>query len=237
MKHSETFLCEMRTYNEVQKVHTYLYGHLLFPMHGGFAIQTKDQSAVMTDRHALFLPPACEHGFFAQSGYTRCLVVDIPADLSPAAYGPERLAGRILTLDGDWRAIRTLLFSESQKTCPSVRPLLDYSFGLLRADAEPLSLRYLRQHYAESVTVEALAAMEHFSPSYYTQWFTRQVGSSPRQYLQSLRVAQAKRLLETTGYSLDMIAQAVGYRHQSSLTRAFEQCEHQSPHAYRSRNR
>lgn len=229
----EQIICEKRAYKEEKKVHNHAFGHLLFPLKGRLAIQTRNQSAVMDDRKLFFLPPGCEHVFAAQKDWTECLVVDLPVFLTPCLPRLDGNYGRVLEINQDWQALRSLILSESGKKYPAFSNLLHYSFHLLQEEWEPVSIQYLHAHCFEPISIEILAELEHFNVSYYTQWFKQKMHATPQQYLRSLRLNEAKRLLEETDYSLSYIAQAVGYRYQSYLTKIFQQSEKMSPLAYR----
>lgn len=98
-------------------------------------------------------------------------------------------------------------------------------------------MQYLQTHFAEPVTIETLAKMEHFNASYYSQWFRNRYSMTPMQYIRQLRLSEAKRLLRETDDSIADITLAVGYSCQSHLTKVFEQNEQISPHAYRTQSR
>jgi transcriptional regulator GlxA family with amidase domain len=59
--------------------------------------------------------------------------------------------------------------------------------------------------------------------------------TTPWQYLQSLRIEQARKLLETTNTPLEKIVNAVGYEDMSSFTRLFKKMTGLSPSQYRSK--
>ena len=234
MQSLQQIVCEKRIWEEKKRVHTHDYGHLLFPLKGQMFLQTANQSAVMNDKNLFFLPPACEHVFSsAAKGWTECLVVDIPVALAPCISKTDGDYGKILDINQDWQALRSLILSESGKQYPELTNLLSYSFRLLQQDREPGSIQYLHAHCFEQISIETLAKLEHFNVSYYTQWFKQRMQMTPQQYIRLLRINEAKRLLEQTDWSLAYIAQAVGYGYQSYLTKIFKQCENISPLAYR----
>lgn len=237
MSHSEGIICEKRTWEEKKLIHTHDFGHLLFPLKGELSIQTRNQVAVMNDRKLFFLPPDCEHIFSSQKGWTECLVVDIPVFLAPYLPRLESNDGRLLDINKNWHALRSLILSESDKKYQSLNHLLHYSFRLLQEDREPISIQYLNTHCFEQISIEMLAELEHYNVSYYSQWFQQKMHMTPQQYLRLLRLKEAKLLLKETDYSLSYIAQAVGYSHQSYLTKLFKQSENITPLAYRINNR
>ncbi len=58
---------------------------------------------------------------------------------------------------------------------------------------------------------------------------------TPGQYLQSLRIDHARKLLETSGMPLERLISAVGYEDLSSFTRLFKKTTGLSPSQYRAK--
>ena len=233
---ADQILCERRSWGERRQEHAHRFGQLVFPLRGETRIQTDWQDALLDDTKLLFLPPDCSHVFSSRNGNVECLVVDVPASLTTRAPQLIGYAGEVIEVNGDWQALRLLMLSESERQNPTLEHLLFHSFHLLHSDV-PASIRYLREHCYETVSIETLAAMEHYHVAYYGQWFQRRMGMTPHQYLRLLRVGEAKRLLVETNYPLSQIAQYVGYSHQSHLTHVFKEIEKITPCLYRTQNR
>lgn len=100
-----------------------------------------------------------------------------------------------------------------------------------------LTIEYIRNHYHRPISVQQLADMEHYNPSYYCEWFQKKYGLSPMAYIRKLRLDTAKTMLKNTDYSLMQIAQQVGYQNQSTLTRLFHQYVGITPSDYRLKSR
>lgn len=108
--------------------------------------------------------------------------------------------------------------------------------------SEPLdrlqaSLNYLNRHYAEPLTLEALASMEYLSPSRYSALFRRMTGRSPQQYLIELRLKNARELILSTDLSISEIARSVGYDDALYFSRLFRRHFASSPRALRTGHR
>lgn len=91
----------------------------------------------------------------------------------------------------------------------------------------------IRSRVREEISVESLA--EHFGVSARTlnRRFHEALGCSPTQYLQEVRIEGAKRLLETSSFSLEDVMERVGYHDLSSFRRLFERMTKVSPSRYR----
>ena len=93
---------------------------------------------------------------------------------------------------------------------------------------------YLKAHYAENVSLAQLSSIANLSPFYLLRVFSRQVGVPPHEYQTQLRIARAKRLIET-GHSISQAALETGFFDQSHLTRNFKRIVAATPGAYLSR--
>jgi len=74
------------------------------------------------------------------------------------------------------------------------------------------SAEYMRQHFEyPGLSIEDLAKGASVSPAYYRREFRRLYGTSPKEYLDTLRINYAKSLLETGYFSQNEIAARCGY--------------------------
>jgi len=74
------------------------------------------------------------------------------------------------------------------------------------------SAEYMRQHYEDpELSIEILAKQASVSPAYYRREFRRLYGTSPKEYLDTMRINYAKSLLETGYFSQKEIAARCGF--------------------------
>lgn len=97
--------------------------------------------------------------------------------------------------------------------------------------------RWLELRLAEPYSLARLAAAFHVSERTLLRRFKAEIGRTPLEELQDLRVAQARQLLETTGLSLAEVAGQVGYLDVSTFARLFARKVSVTPAAYRRRFR
>jgi len=90
----------------------------------------------------------------------------------------------------------------------------------------------LREVYRTDANLESIAAQFGYSPEHFIRIFKKRVGVSPHQYIVSLRMSDAVRMLAATS-SLDEIAAAVGYADGRSFSNAFRRYYGVSPSLYR----
>lgn len=82
-------------------------------------------------------------------------------------------------------------------------------------------------------TLEELAHRCHCSAEHLRRLCLRELGRSPMQHLTSLRMDQARRLLETTRDKLEVIAGEVGYANAGIFCRVFKRWVGVAPGSYR----
>ena len=81
--------------------------------------------------------------------------------------------------------------------------------------------------------ITALTALSH---SRLDHLFKAEVGQSPTQYLQELRLMKACQLLETTGLKITQVGLAVGYQDHSHFFRNFKARFGLTPSQYRTQH-
>lgn len=96
-------------------------------------------------------------------------------------------------------------------------------------------LSWLGDHHHKPLTVEDMAAQAGMSPRTFARVFVTETGDTPALYLEKLRLEHAIRLLETTGTSLDITAQACGFTGHEQLRRVFQRHKGITPQEYRQR--
>ncbi len=88
-------------------------------------------------------------------------------------------------------------------------------------------------NYACPTPVAEMATRSGLSERGFLRRFRRATGQSPADYIQSLRVEEAKQLLETTDMTVESIAEEVGYSEPSSFRSAFRRRVGVSASVYR----
>lgn len=90
-----------------------------------------------------------------------------------------------------------------------------------------------KEGLASTVKVEQIISSFGISPGYGLQIFRKVYGQSPRAYLSSLKLQEAKVMIEQPELSLGQIAWKLGYTHLSHFSRQFKRWTGQSPLQYR----
>lgn len=93
---------------------------------------------------------------------------------------------------------------------------------------------YIRSNMSEPITVSTLAEKFNFNSSYIIRVFKKYSGEPPMKFLTSLRINEAKRLIESqTGLDFKIIAEIIGYSEQHYFSRVFKNITGMSPSEYR----
>ncbi|KAB0442698.1 AraC family transcriptional regulator [Lysinibacillus fusiformis] len=96
-----------------------------------------------------------------------------------------------------------------------------------------LSIRHIQQYYRELLTVEELASLAGIDRWKYTRLFKEATGQVPLQYLNEVRINQAKKWLASADDKLLDIALNAGFSNEYYFSRRFKQTVGISPGQYR----
>ena len=94
---------------------------------------------------------------------------------------------------------------------------------------------WLHQNFHKTFPLEAPAGHVGMSLRNFVRRFKQATGDSPLMYLQKLRIAAAKRLLESDNRTVQEISEAVGYQNVAFFRNLFQRHTGVSPSAYRQR--
>lgn len=94
-------------------------------------------------------------------------------------------------------------------------------------------LHYIRHNYRENLKLETLAPLFGYNSSYLGRLFTKKLDVNFNAYLDQVRIAKAKELLEDRGLKVYEIAEQVGYSNVDYFHRKFKKYEGTSPAEYR----
>ena len=91
---------------------------------------------------------------------------------------------------------------------------------------------YIEENFRQALQVSQLAAMVNITPRTLNRRFQACVAMRPIEYIQAVRIEQAKRLLELGDVSIKSLADQVGYDDISSFTRLFKRATELTPKEY-----
>jgi transcriptional regulator GlxA family with amidase domain len=160
-----------------------------------------------------------DHGFYCGGGVNACL------DLS--LYLVERFCGHDVAM----QSAKALLIEmpRAWQAGFAIVPLkTEHSDETISTAQE-----WMHQNFRQSFPLEAPAERVGMSLRNFVRRFKQATGDSPLIYLQKLRVAAAKRLLESDHRTMQEISDAVGYQDVVFFREIFQRHTGVSPSAYR----
>ena len=123
----------------------------------------------------------------------------------------------------DWHAVGQQPFARVART----RQVEDAVIGRCQT--------WIADHYAEPSPVAAMAAYSGLPERSFQRRFKLATGMAPMAYVQTLRIEEAKQLLETGNASIEAIAEEVGYDDAAFFSRLFRRSVSLTPAQYRRR--
>ena len=110
----------------------------------------------------------------------------------------------------------------------------------LRFQAESISrfselTTWIQTHLNDDLSVEALAGRACLCPRHFSRRFTAEVATSPADFVERLRLDEARRRLCNSDNSIENVGLSVGFKSSDAFRRAFERRLGVSPSDYRAR--
>jgi transcriptional regulator GlxA family with amidase domain len=96
---------------------------------------------------------------------------------------------------------------------------------------------WIAEHLDGDLSVGTLAARVHLSERQFARVFRREIGATPADYVERLRVERARSVLETDRVPLEAVAARCGFAGAEVMRRAFQRRLGISPSEYRNRFR
>jgi transcriptional regulator GlxA family with amidase domain len=103
------------------------------------------------------------------------------------------------------------------------------------SDHEPVRdvLTWLTDNLTADLSIPALAARAHLSDRQFSRMFKAEVGITPAEHVEAVRMESACRLLETTSKSMEQIATDCGFGVPETMNRAFRRRLNTTPGDHR----
>ena len=95
------------------------------------------------------------------------------------------------------------------------------------------AIAYFGENYNRNISVNEYAKAHHISTNHFIRSLKQYTGMTPKQYIASLRVANAQMLLESSSYTIQEIADFVGYGDALYFGRLFKREIGMTPSLYR----
>lgn len=98
------------------------------------------------------------------------------------------------------------------------------------------AIRLMQEKMSRNLIPGEIASAVNLSLAHLRYLFKTETGMSPAQYLRSLRMQEAEKLLKTTFLSVKEVMHRIGVRDESHFTRDFKKAYGMSPAQYRTRH-
>lgn len=95
------------------------------------------------------------------------------------------------------------------------------------------ALSYIHAHFTENISLSDVAASLFISNEHFSRVFRQYTDSTFSEYLLSVRLNHAKRLLTSTQLSITQIAESSGFNYNSYFSKAFKNYYGETPAEYR----
>lgn len=92
---------------------------------------------------------------------------------------------------------------------------------------------YINRHACDGVSVDQLVDIAGVSRRTFEQWFRREVGHSPGDEIQRVRLERAKHLLQSSELSMSNIARMIGFEEAAAFSKFFRKATGMSPREFR----
>ena len=115
----------------------------------------------------------------------------------------------------------------------SMRKLEPTQSGYDEADVTQQIVKYIKKHYSERLSLDAITKSYNYSLSYISRIFKAETGYSFREYVKMIRIRESCRLLTCTDKKISDVAEAVGYSDVKFFTATFKELMGMSPGKYR----
>lgn len=94
-------------------------------------------------------------------------------------------------------------------------------------------MNYVNEHYAEDLYLDILAQKLNLSGGYLSSYFKEKTGMNIVDYINEIRIIKATDLLESNRLKIHDVAEAVGYRNNTSFNRMFKKYTGVTPTEFR----
>jgi AraC-like DNA-binding protein/ligand-binding sensor protein len=172
----------------------------------------------------------------------------------PTEKGFKELWGRLKDLSIDKQALRSAFFASphmSEQQLESLLKLISFfaeyfcEMGRLLKSAQENSKyldiarakEYMAEHFRDPISLPEVADQAALSPAYFSRLFKTATGITFTQCVQSLRLAEAKKLLQKTDMAISNIAFECGFNNLSYFNELFHKAENCSPSKFRKKHR
>lgn len=142
---------------------------------------------------------------------------------------PRTMPSAVLATTRRLAAKHDWVTTELEQFCCERKPLL----GELPLDVAGAMQAIHENPFDPQLNVKTLKRRQRIGNNNFSTYFRRAVGVGLREYIETLRLEAAERLLRNPGVEIYLVAMAVGYEHAETFCRAFQRKLGVTPHEWR----
>ncbi len=241
----------LRSRLEISK-HLHHHVELAVMVEGATHAYAGERGGLLQAGQAFISFPNQVHQFLDDCGKFRCYLFIFSPNLVPAfnkTFSQRIPLDPIIPIDSETLLpLLQMLLTEAQSDDKFSPAMIEGGLDLLlthifrRAEWEDVDRRninairaildYCNENYTADITLEDVAANTHMSKYYISHVFSKEMGVGFPQYVNSLRIHDAKELLAKGGMSVTDIAYAVGFNSVRSFNRQFLAESGQTPREF-----
>lgn len=223
------------------------YSGFIYIISGECTFQSHEQQITLAQGGLIYLPEGTKHTMTVKSQAIEFYRIDfnvtVGDEIALFSDRPVKLSDAV---SGKCRQTMEELRAECESTDNGVvkTEKLCALFAALFLSPAPAhcnkltpAIRYLEEHYCESVSCRNLAALCFLSTAQFYNLFRAHVGTTPLGYRDRLLLRHAKSLLETAELTVSEIAERLGFSDGAYFSRFFKKHTGLSPAAYAAQNR
>jgi len=122
----------------------------------------------------------------------------------------------------------TLYSDEVKRISKNVYPHIDLTKKIVA------SKFFIEKNFSDNINLESIAAKAHVSKFHFIRLFKKYYGRTPNQYLQEVRIENAKKLFKK-GKTTDLVCTSVGFTSKTSFISLFKKLTATTPSSWQNK--
>ncbi|MDO5541075.1 MAG: helix-turn-helix domain-containing protein [Eubacteriales bacterium] len=132
-----------------------------------------------------------------------------------------------------YRSLENIRLENAEKTSGIYTEMRRTKIGKSVHPAIREALKYIDHNMNKNLSRTEVAKAVNVSEEYFSRLFRQETGDTFKDYMQMVKMEEAKKLLKETGLSIGIIASKVGYSNFSHFTQMFRSYTRMTPQEYR----
>jgi AraC-like DNA-binding protein len=96
-------------------------------------------------------------------------------------------------------------------------------------------VKFINIEYASEISIELLSQKAKLSKNHFIKRFNDEMNITPMEYIKSIRLQNAKKMLRSNELNITQVAQLCGFNSSSYFTKSFREVFGETPKEFRKR--